>query len=152
MPALSFHQKSTPIIETFLISVFETAVANEESEVKNRCGLVPSSVYLKRGERTKLIFWTDQVYSLFQEIKIGLKIFSAYETKTMFGTLVSESTLFNQNYTLLSGASNKPWSATEAGNNTTSGMFLCISNYWHKSITVNKPLYFSSHEIKYLRP
>ena len=104
--------------------MFETAVANEESEVKNRCGLVPSSVYLKRGERTKLIFWTDQVYSLSY-----ITIFSAFLKKSMFGTPVSESTLFNQNYTLLSGASNKPWSATEAGNNTTSGMFLCISNY-----------------------
>ncbi len=32
-----------------------------------RCGLTPGDVYLKRGQRTQLVFWTDQNYGDGQE-------------------------------------------------------------------------------------
>ncbi|TRY69223.1 hypothetical protein TCAL_01395 [Tigriopus californicus] len=34
----------------------------EVSAQQNRCGLVPTEVFLKKGERKQLIFWTDQNY------------------------------------------------------------------------------------------
>jgi hypothetical protein len=32
------------------------------THASNKCGFLPNQIYLKRGERKQLVFWTDQNY------------------------------------------------------------------------------------------
>jgi hypothetical protein len=48
-------------LATFLL-VLATSLAQGSGEQK--CGLVPTKVFLSKGEKRQLVFWTDQDYSM----------------------------------------------------------------------------------------